>query len=344
MKILKSSSLALVFVLMATSIFAQTKTDAINLFNAGLEEAKAANYDAAVSNFTQAITISEELGEEGEDIKSRSERQIPAMYFQKAREVYADYQANRGIENLDATISAFREAADVAEDYNDERIAPQARGVIPQLYYQKSLLLYNEEDYEGANEAVETALNDNPNYALAFYQKAKIHKRTNDTNGDGVIDQELDDLLNFYDQAVTVAEETNKTDVVSRARDAAHDELLALGAQASQNDQVDEAISLLDRALTYDENSADVHFRLAEAYNKKDEANDAVTHATQALENETGGRTDRAKIYFELGYAHQTLGNKSEACDAFGNALFGSFKSPAEHKMEFELKCDSTAP
>lgn len=344
MNILKISSLALVLVLVATSVFAQSKRDAIELYNAGLEEAKEEKYDAAISSFTQARSIAEEIGEEGEDIQTRTERQIPAMYYQKARAAYATYQSDRGIDNLETAINAFKEASEVAEEFEDERIAPRAKGVIPQLYYQKSTLLYNEEDYEGAKEAVETALNENSNYALGFYQQAKIHKKMNDTNGDGVIDQELDELLNYYDQAITVGQSTDKADVVERAQDSAHDELVALGTRASDDDNISEAISLLERALTYFEQSAEAHYRLAAAHNKANNPNEAVTHAQQAIEFENGGRTDRAKIYFELGYAHQTLENKSEACDAFSNALYGSFKSPAEHKMEFELKCGSNAP
>ncbi|MEX2363518.1 MAG: tetratricopeptide repeat protein, partial [Balneolaceae bacterium] len=301
MKILKFSSIALVLVFAATDIFAQSKTDAIQLYNAGLEEGKAGNYDAAISSFTQAITIAEQIGGDGEDIKNRSERQIPAMYYQKAREAYATYQSERGVETLDQTIEAFKQASEVADEYDDQRIAPQAKGVIPQLYYQKSLLLYNEDDFEGSEEAVARALNLNSNYALAYYQQAKIYKKMNDTNGNGIIDQGIDELLNWYDQAITIGESTNKADVVSRARDSAHDELLALGTRAIENENIQEAVSLLDRALTYDEQSADAHYRLAEVYNKAGNPNDAISHAQQALEFENGGRTDRAKIYYELG-------------------------------------------
>lgn len=344
MKILKLSSLALVLVLMATTVYGQTKTEAVQLYNAALEEAKAEKYDAAISSFTQAITIAEQLGADGEDIKSRSERQIPAMYYKKATTAYATYQSSRGFDALEAAIEAFNEAAEIGEEYNDERITPRAKGVIPQLLYQKALLHYNNGDYEEADAAVDEALNANSNYAVAYYQKAKIHKKVNDTNSDGVIDQELDGLLSWYDQAITVGEATNSRDVPDRARDAAHDELLAVGVNELQNGSVSQAIEHLDKALTYDTQSADAHYRLAEAYNKSGDSNDAVTHARQALEYENGGRTDKAKIYFELGFAYQTLGNKSEACDAFSNALYGSFKAPAEHKMEFELKCGSTAP
>ena len=63
-----------------------------------------------------------------------------------------------------------------------------------------------------------------------------------------------------------------------------------------------------------------------------------------SLNFETGGNTDKAKIFFELGLANQMLGNKGEACSAYESASYGSFKQPSEYKMEFELKCESTRP
>lgn len=343
MKILKVNTLVLVLGLLASGAFAQTRTDAVKLFNSGLEQAQAGEYEAAINAFTQAITISEQIGAEAEDIKAKSENQIPLMYFQQAKDIYNTFQTERGLENLDAAIEAFHTASSVADEYSDERVGPLAKRVLPQLYYTKSILLYNEQDLDGATEAVDNALEENSNYALAYYQKAKIFKQKNDTNDDGVIDQNLDELLGWYDQAITVAETTNNTDVASRSRESAHDELVAVGVNHSVNDEVDEAIDLLTRALTYKQESASAHYRLAEAYNKADNFDDAVSHARQALEYENGGRTDKAKIYFELGVAYQMMGNKSEACDAMTDALYGQFKSNAEYKMEHELKCGSTA-
>lgn len=344
MKVFKFNFLAVALVLIASSAFAQTQTDAVKAFNSGLEEANAGNFDAAIASLTQALTIAEKLGPEGEDIKNRSERQIPTVYFKKAAAVYRNYQQSRDLADLDEAIAAFREAADVAEEFNDDQIASRAKGVIPQFFYQKSVTYYSNEDYEKSNEAVDKALNENSNYAAAYYQKAKIIKKVNDTEGDGIIDQNIDEMLEWYDRAISVGQATNKRDIAEKAREAAHDELLAVGTTASEDGKLDNAIEMLTKALNYNDESADVYYRLAETYNKAGNPEKAVENANQALDYENGGRTDKAKIYYELGYAHQTLGNKSVACDAFSNALYGSFKSPAEHKMEYELKCDSTAP
>ncbi|MEX0845047.1 MAG: hypothetical protein WD022_07180 [Balneolaceae bacterium] len=344
MKGLKFSSLAIVLALIATTAFAQTQTDAVKAYNAGLEAASAENFDDAISSLTQALTIAEQLGPEGEEVKGKVENQLPTVYYKKAVSYYNAFKGSKDLEDLDTAIEAFKEAASVGEEYNDERISTRAKSVIPQLYYQASVTLYSQGELEEANEAVDKALNENANYAVAYYQKAKIFKKLNDTEDDGIIDQGIDEMLEWYDRAISVGEATNKGDIVAKSREAAHDELLAVGTQALQDGETKTAIETLNKALNYNAESADVYYRLAEAHNKAGDAAKAVANAREALNYENGGKTDKAKIYFELGYAHQTLGNKSDACDAFTNALYGSFKSPAEHKMEYELKCDSTAP
>lgn len=343
MKVLKTSLCAALLALMAFQVQAQDRTQAVQLYNQGLEQAQSNDYEAAISTFTQVISVAEQLGPEGEDIKGNAESQIPKMYYGKARAAYQEFQSSRDVESLDKAISAFRDVVEISEQYNDDRYANTAKGAIPQLYYSKSVLYYTQEEYEASEEAVDKALEMNSNYAAAYYQKAKIFKKVNDTEGDGIIDQGVEEMIEWYDRAIEVAEATNNPDVADRAREAAHDELLAVGTRASQDQNLDYALEILNKALDYDGQSADVYYRIAEAHNKAGNAQEAIDAATQSLEYESGGRTDRAKIYYELGYAHQTLNNKSEACDAFTNALYGSFRSPAEHKMEFELKCDSTA-
>ncbi len=344
MKAFKITTIATVLVMLATSVFAQSQTDAINAFNKGLEEAQANNFNEAINLLEQALEMANQLGAEGEDIKERVSQQIPTIYFKKAAASYKSFQQSRSLEDLDSAIGAFEEAGEVAEEFSSDQIAQRANSVVPQLYYQKSVVHYSNDEFDLADEAVSEAMNLNSNYALAYYQKAKIFKKKNDSEDDGIIDQNYDELIQWYDQAISIGESTDKSEVVEKAREAAHDELLAVGTRASEDGNMELAFDMLTRAIEYNSESANAHYRLAEAHNKDGNAEQAVEHARRALELETGGRTDKAKIYYELGYAHQSLGNKSDACDALTNALYGSFKSPAEHIMEYELKCDSTAP
>ncbi|MDR9414908.1 MAG: tetratricopeptide repeat protein [Gracilimonas sp.] len=344
MKVLKQISLVIVAALFTFPVIAQSQADAITAFNKGYEEANSGNYDAAIEAYREALTIANQIGPDGEDVKQKAQNQIPVVQFKKAVSVYQAFQNSRSVEDLNATIAAFEEVVEVGNEFNDERVVPRAKGNIPRLYYTKSVLLFGQENYEAAMEAVDQALNKNPNYPTAYYHKAKIVKKQGDADGDGIMDEMVDEAMQWYDQAIQVADTQGDREIAETAREAAHDELLAIGTRASEAGNIDYALEILNRALNYDDESANVYYRLAEAYNKDSQPESAVEHANKALDFETGGKTDKAKIYYELGYAHQTLGNKSVACDAFTNALYGPFKSPAEHKMEFELKCDSTAP
>ncbi len=334
MKVLRTTLLALFAGLIAVNVSAQSRTDLITAYNNGTNAASEQNYDQAISAFTQAISIGEQLGAEGQDIVEKAKEQIPKVYYQKALSSYRAFQSSKSLDDLNATIDGFGETAQVAVEYGSEDISRRARGVIPQLYYQKGLLLYNQEDYTAADNALDEAIRANSNYAQPYYQKGLIVKKTNR--------EDIDTIINWFNQAINIAEATNKEAVARKARESAHDELLYRGAKATEAKRYDRAIELLEMGLGYDENSADLHYRLAEAYNKKGNATKALEHANKSLELENGGRTDKAKIYFEIGLAHQTLENTGEACSAFGNAVYGSFKAPAEHIMEFELKCKSS--
>ena len=200
--------------------------------------------------------------------------------------------------------------------------------------YSKSIIQYKQQNYQDALTTLDEVISNDPNYAKAYYQKGIVLKKIDGTD--------LDRSMELFDEAIEVGEKTNDSQIVSRATNAARDELVYRGATATEEKNFSRAKELLNRALKYDSSSADAHYRLAQAYNKNQDWQQAVQHSERDLSRETGGRTDKAKRYFELGTAYQGLGQKTNACDAYNNAAYGNFKSPAEHAMEYELKCEST--
>ncbi len=334
MKDLKRIFLVFVFAMASVAVQAQNgNTDAINAYNEALELAQSKDYDAAINKYREAISIAEGLGADGEDIKTRSESAIPKMYFSKAVDSYNAFKSSPSIPNLDAAIAQFSEARTVGADSGDDTVRDRARGVLAQLYYQKGTMLFKRENFPEAEEALNSAIEVNANYAKAYYQKGLVHKKNSP--------EDLDGIMNWFDRAIAVGEQVNDGAVVRSATNSAHAELLFRGAKSIEQGQNTRAIELLQMSLEYDNTSADSYYRLAEASNKLGNRDNAIRYANQALNNESGGNTDKAKIYFELGLAHQAKGDKGSACDALNNASYGSFKAPAEHKMEFELKCES---
>lgn len=335
MKVLNKSLLLLLVGLFATNVYAQgTYDDAIKLYNEANTQAEAKEYDKAISTYLEAVKIGEALGTpKGSDIKARSESQIPKVQLNKAGNLFNAFRSSTQIPDLDIAIAAFEETVQIAKQYEDTRVLQAAQGYVPQLYYQKATMLFKREMYKEADTALNSAIQANSNYAQPYYTKGLVAKKLSD---------DINDALRWFDQAIAVADKTNKGQVARQAKSAAHDELLFRGVKLIESRQFGDAVDLLNLATEYDGESADAFYRLAEAYNKQSKYDSAISNANTALELEQGGKTDKAKIYFEIGFAYQMKGSKAQACSAYTNASFGSFKGPAEHEMEFELKCSST--
>lgn len=317
-----------------SSVQAQDKTDAVKTYNKALELTKEERYEEAVNMYNQAIELAKELGEEGQDIVNRAEKQLPSVYYQMALMKYRTFQKEKSLASLETTINAFQEAGDISEEYGDGQRADKTENVITQLLYTKSILQFRNQELEASIATLDEVIDRNPNYAKAYYQKGIVVKNLNSAD--------LDRVLSLFDQAIEIGNKTNDTKIVRQSREAAREELVYRGASSIEEKNFDRAINLLNRALNYDSSSANAFYRLAEAHNKKQNWSQAIEHAKKALEHESGGRTDQAKIYFELATAYQGMGQKNEACDAYSNAAYGSFKSPAEHQMEYELNCENT--
>lgn len=326
--------LGLLLVGFTTNLMAQDRAAAVKAFNKALELAKANEYQQAIEMYNQAIAQAEQLGEGGQDIIERSEKQLPSIYYQKALATYKAFQKEKSLSSLETAIDNFQEARQMSSEYGNESIAGKAEQVVTQLFYTKSILQYKSNNHSESLASLDQAIERNPNYAKAYYQKGIVLKNQESSD--------FEKALTQFDKAIEVGNKTNDSQIVRRAKESAHDELLYRGAKAIEAKNYKSAVSMLDRALEYQPESADAHYRLAEAYNKQALWDQAISHASEALELENGGRTERAKIYFELGTAYKNQGNVEQSCSAFKNAAYGSFKSPAEHQMEFELECKST--
>lgn len=338
MKHLKKLTVKILFGLLlvgaTTNLMAQDRGAAVQAFNKALELAKSNQYEQAIEMYNQAIAQAEQLGEGGQDIVERVEKQLPSIYYQKALSKYKTFQKEKSLSSLETAITDFQEASDMSSEYGNENIANKADQVVTQLFYTKSILQYKSSNHSAALASLDQAIERNPNYAKAYYQKGIVLKNQESSDFERALGQ--------FDKAIEVGNQVNDNQIVRKARESAHDELVYRGAKATEAKNYKSAVSLLNRALEYDAQSADAHYRLAEAYNKQALWDQAISHANKSLELENGGRTEKAKIYFELGTAYKNSGNVEQACSAFKNAAYGSFKSPAEHQMEFELKCKST--
>lgn len=313
----------------------EARGEAVTLYNQAQELAGNNEFEDAIETYRDALDIAQENNLN--DISERITSQIARVYYSRASQAFQQYQQERTIEAANTAIEYFEEAREAGEEFGDDQVVQQTSQALPQLHYLKSTVQFRAENYDDAMESLDTALELNPNYPTAYYQKAIVHKRQNP--------EDIDQTIEYYDQAIELAQEVGDNRTLENAREGAAEELVYRAVNiAEENNNYPRAIELLNRVENYNPESADAHYRLAEIYNQRGDWNQAIEHANQALEYESGGVTDRAKIFFELGTAYKGLGQQSEACNAFENADYGDFSEPASHELEFELECEGHSP
>lgn len=302
---------------------AQSREDAITKFNEGFALfSEQGDNLAAIEKFKETIAIADEVGSEANDIRERAVGQIPRLSFMHAAQMVRE-------RNLEGAVDAFQETIHLAETYGDDQILARARGNLPALHLNMGNQLFRQEQNAEALEHYQKAIELNPSYTSAYYQMGLVYRRFGD----------LDEALEHFDIAIDLARESGDQDNLDRSQRAARDHLVFLASEQIEEEYYNRALDLLNRAAGYGE-SASMHYRFAEVYNNQRRYSDARASAERALELETGGRTDRARIYFELGLAHKGLDNTQAACNAFRNAMVGDYRSPAEHEIEHELSCN----
>lgn len=318
-----------------TTVSAQdeARNEAINMFNNAQDLAGANEFGNAIELYRQALEVAEENG--FQDIVDLVTNQLPKVYSSRASNAYKTYQSERSLESVNIAIEYYSEAQEVAEEFGDDQVRDNARAAIPQLHYIKSVLQFRAEIYEGAIESLDRAIDLNSNYATAYYQKAVVLKKMNPND--------IEPAMEWYDRAIEIGEMVQDNRTVQNAREGAAEELIYRAVNLAENRNFDQAIEYLNRVENFQPESADAHYRLAEIYNQRGNWENALTHANRALELESGGVVAQAKIYFELGTAYKGQGQVNNACDAFENATYGDFSGPANHELEFELKCEGYA-
>lgn len=310
------------------------RAEAIQLYNQAQELAGSGNFSDAIDLFRDALNVARE--NDIDDIVTLVEENLPKVARSRASSAYRTYQSERTRESATQALRYFTEAKEIAEEFGDEEVAQQATAAIPQLHYIRSIIEFRNDNHEAAMEDLDTAIEMNANYAVAYYQKGVVAKSMNPEDVDG--------FMQWYDRAIEVAERVNDNRTLNNAREGAAEELIYRAVSLKDERRYDRAIELLNRAFNYQPESADAHYRLAEVYNLRGNWDQALQHASRALELESGGVTDKAKIYFELGTAYKGQGNKENACNAFENARYGDFTDPANHELQFELKCEGHTP
>lgn len=338
---LKSSIWIAVLTFFVTAqVSAQSYADAVKLFNEGFSLAKEGEREQSITKFISVVDITQDMEESNAvELTDKAKQQISYQQYKVAGEKLSQNDINGAI---DAMLLAKEYALEYESGYS-EKIAYNVDQNIPRLYKKDAEKLYQEGKYEEAIKVNEKAIDYDSTYATAYYQLGQNYNKLSD-NASG--EEEVTLLRKAesnFDTALRLAQKTNNSSIEKAAKNQLVGVLLLDGKEFFDSKDYQKAIQQYSRGLTYDNESVNLHFRLAETYNKVNNSQKALEHGKKALELENRGKSETAKIHYEIALAQMKLGNKAEACSEFKEAAFGDLKNSAEYQMKFELECDKLA-
>jgi tetratricopeptide (TPR) repeat protein len=305
------------------SVFAQTVDDAGKKFNEGNEHFKAKNYSQAIKSYEEAISICDQLGEEGAELKEQSSKMIPRIKLTESKLLIKD-------KNFDKAVSELNETIDVANKYNDANTAAAAKKLIGNVYVIKAQSAFKQKDYENAIKQADLALKNDPKAANAYIFKALSYT-------------ELDDGDKVYESASKVLDIATERDAKIKAN------AIQIGSSYFTNkgqtlfaaNNFNEALASFDKALEFDANSENLYYLKASCLNKLEKYDDAIATGKKGLNVESKSQDIRNGIHLELARAYEAKGDTGNACSNYKEAAKSeAFKVEANQKMKDVLKCN----
>jgi tetratricopeptide (TPR) repeat protein len=314
-------------ILMAGALSAQTMTDVINEFNAGVEKVNNQEYDASVEHFNQVLTLAEAVGDSATDMKASAEKLIPSSYYKQAMMFLKRKQYDNAIPYLEKTITTA-----TLYDNNAES-KTKASKYLMQSYMREGQRSYKNKAYETSVEYYDKALTMNESLYQAHMGKGMVYRDQD----------EIDSMLEEFDLAKAGALAKNDTKTLGNINKAVDgyfnaiikEEFEAIDPEEPEYEYVFEAC---DNALNANPDNARAYYYKASIYNKQGDNGQAIEAALKGLASETDPMWISA-LNLELGSGYQNTSEYDKACEALKQVTEDPFLTKAEKKIG-SIGCD----
>ncbi|NHB70119.1 tetratricopeptide repeat protein [Perlabentimonas gracilis] len=300
---------------------AQTLKEATEAYNTGATLINEKKPEQAIEHLYRALEISEDLEYEGEETKRMVEDLIPTAHLQYAMNLYRAKDMYGALEQLE-------KAQETAKLYADRNTLGRVERIIPQLYNQMGNTEYRAENYEKAIDYYKKAIDVKADYPDPYLGIALAYEKQ----------ENFDSMLDYLKQTMEVSNAANDRKKAEDAQKKAKAYLLREGDEAQKAKRYEEAIDFLAKAIEFDDTDATLLYAIAVNYNELKNWGKVIEFGKLALEK-ANGSIDEAGVYYNIGIAFQNQGDTSQACQAFSNALSGSYRAAAEYQMQEVLKC-----
>ena len=308
-------------ILIAGSMSAQSLTEVINEFNAGVEKVNNQEYIPSVEHFNAVLSLAEIVGDSANDLKSQAENQIPLAYYRQATLFLKRKQFDNAIPNLEKTI-------ELAALYgnNDESKEKAARYLL-QSYMMEGQRNYKNKAYDDAIAYFDKALGMNESLYKANLAKGMIYLDQDDT------EMMLEEFAVAKEGAL--AKNDAKTiDLINNKIDSYYNKFITEEMEMVDPEENDYSyvIEACENALNANPENPRALYHLALVNNKMIEYDAAIENALKALQHEKEPIWISA-IYFELGSAYQNTAAYDKACETLQKVVEDPFLARAEKKL-----------
>ncbi len=314
-------------ILITGALSAQTMTDVINEFNAGVEKVNNQEYDASMEHFNQVLSMAEAVGDSATDMKASAEKLIPSSYYKQAMMFLKRKQYDNAIPYLEKTI----ETATLYD--NNAESKQKASKYLMQSYMREGQRSYKNKAYDASMGYYDNALAMNENLYQAHMGKGMVFRDQD----------EIDSMLEEFELAKAGALAKNDTKTLGTINKVVDgyfntiikEEFEAIDPEEPEYEYVFEAC---DNALNANPDNARAYYYKASLYNKQVEYDQAIEAALKGLASETDAMWISA-LNLELGSGYQNTADYDKACLALKQVTEDPFLTKAEKKIG-SIGCD----
>ena len=175
------------------------------------------------------------MGETTDDLKDKAVKVLPGLYYKMAATAYNEKKPATEI------IAAAKTAGDMSEKYGNATYKANSGKILVNGYYRMASEFFSANDYENALLAFDSVLTLNPDHIASIYNKALIFRNQDSVDAFG---EAIDLFLSKLDPE-------KDADKIAQAKGSALEYFRAAGSKANSANQLDEALVLLNRAVSY---------------------------------------------------------------------------------------------
>ena len=307
-------------------VSAQSINDAGAKFNEANESFKAKDYAKAIESYTEALNMCEALGEEGAELGEKIKKQIPNAYVNQGK-------TQMQSKDLDGAIATLTTAIAESQKYNNVKAEKSANKLLSNAYLAKAGNAYQAKDFDNAPDLCGKAIASNEAATKAYLYETLIYSEQND-------EEKMIEAANLTIKYAMEAKEPDEK-TASQAKSTAYTYFINKAQEAFGKKKYADAVTDLDKALQFDEQSQTALYLKASSLNFQGKNDDAIKTALLGLEAPDNDHTQFLGINLELARAYEAKGDTENACKYYKIAAQSpNFKAEAEGKMKDVLKCN----